>query len=267
MFKEIAESKVACHVEDAPHVWLPLIEYLGCSAKSTVQFGPDEWWTGHGMSQAIRVAKANNEFRSFVEHVCSSRPELVDALWRADRVWDTCSPFESKHEDNFVIASVNAFDRPEIREYENALSIFESAKPNCVITNCAADKPYPAPLHQEIHRRLPDDSWHMVTATGVLGLIPEELWPHAPEYDSGWPNFERLRAVATDYFARNRYHRVVVYTDLYAPVMAEVLTALRVPASYPLDLRWRTGYLPLTSPPLLDRLSDALKPLVKEITP
>ncbi len=267
IFREIAESKVTCRVEDAPHVWLPLIEYLGGSAKTTVQFGPDEWWTGHGISQAIRIAKASNEFRSFVEHVCSCRPELVDALWRADRVWKTYSPFAYKHEDDFVIASVNAFDRPEIKSYEDFLDSFETDKPNCVVTNCAADKPYPAPLHQEIHKRLPDDSWHMVTATGVLGLIPEELWRFAPEYDSGWPNFERLRQVATEYFSRHRYERVVVYTDLYAPALSEVLTALRVPATYPLELRWRTGYLPLMDPALLDRLSDALADPVKEITP
>jgi hypothetical protein len=270
IFKEVAESKIPVKVENAPHVWLPLIEYLGGAAQTTVQFGPDEWWTGHNITQAARVAKANGEFRSFVEHVCSCRPELVDALWRADRVWNTYSEFHAQHEPDFVVASVNSFDRPEIKAYENALSVYdprEDGRKNCVITNCAADKPYPAPLHEAIQELLPDGTWHMVTATGVLGLIPQELWSCAPHYDSGWPNFERLRAVATDYFSRVRYERVVVYTDLYAPVVAEVLTALRVPASFPLDLRWRTGYLPLTSPVLLDRLRDALSEPVKEITP
>lgn len=269
-FKEVAESKVPIRVVGAPHVWTPLMLYLGADVvKPEPHFPCDEWWTGAGITAAWRVAKANNEARDFVEHACSCRPELVDALWRADRVWHTYSPFSAPTGSDFVVASVNAFDRPEIKEYEKKLTAYRPSPSikRCVITNCAADKPYPAPLHKAISERLPDPSWHMVTATGVLGILPEELWADAPYYDSGWPNFERLRAVATDYFRRTRYERVVVYTDLYAPVIAEALGALRVPAAFPLDLKWRTGYLPLTEPVLLERLEHALAEPVKEITP
>jgi hypothetical protein len=266
--KEIAESKVPCEVEGAPRVWTPLLRYFGANATHAIRcFESDDWWSEAQIESGWAMASRQGNVRGFVEHVCSTRPELVDALWRADRVWGAALPYASWRRRDFIVASVNAFDCPEIRDYERALDIFVPKRRKAVITNCAADKPYPAPLHRAIESLLPDGSWHLIAATGVVGLLPQELWADAPNYDSGWPNFERARAVAMRYFARHRYERVVVYTDLYAPVIAEVLTALRVPAVYPLELRWRSGYLPLSDSVCLDRLREALRLSIPEVTP
>ncbi len=200
LLREVAESDEPCAVDDVPPSWEPLIYYLG-----GVVLPP--------MSFALLGAERAGRLRELVEQACAARPELVDALYKSDMEWETKNR-RHQHQTEFVVTNNGSFFRPEVLAFIERLETFEPTRRKCVLVPCAADKPYPAPLHKAVAERLPTD-YHMIIATGVLGLVPEELWGLMPHYDSGIPNQWRLMKAVESYFGRHAYDRVVVYCDFY----------------------------------------------------
>ena len=262
-FKEIAESDDVIDVRQCPTSWAALVHYLGGFPRDVRHVLPEDELVGDNIMNRIEVAKQNGRLRELTEMTASVRPELIDALWKSDCQWKTTN---RRHENqtNFVVANHGAFTRLEILEYDYALQKFvleHHGHFGCVISPCAADKPYPARHHELIRERLPDASWHQVVATGVLGIVPEELWSTMPLYDSGMPNLWRCMAVASWYFAHMEYVRIVVYSDFYNRALASALA----PLANTVEVVWvhsvgpRAEYMALSSPSNIALLDTALR--------
>lgn len=209
-------------VINAPRSWVPLLVYLGADVYSHKFHFVEDEFLPKNIFDMIYKAQTNDKFREYVEHVCALRPELVDALWKIDNQWykDTIH----KMQEQFIVSNYSAFFRPEIMNYLNKLHGYRSTYTKCVLTNCAADKPYPSDLHMYLKRKYPDHE--LVICTGVLGVLPEPLWNEAPQYDSGLPNFWRMQEELTYYLRNNRYNEIVVHTEFNQQSILKVLPYL-----------------------------------------
>lgn len=215
-------------IYDCPLSWLPLVWYMGYKVMSTVTVWDtcnmiqDSSTENRDPSDAHFTYKTPaflyqvhpSKIRNIIEVLCSLRPETVDALWKYDVQWGVVSPHHVPSRDFFVTCN-GSFSRPEVLEYMKALWAFVPTKNKCVIVPCAADKPYPSPLHKMVLDILPDD-YHVMNATGVLGIVPQELWEVMPYYDSGIPNEWRLKDIASRYFSMNSYEHIIVLADYYS---------------------------------------------------
>lgn len=232
-FKEIAECDPYVQIEasDVPWSWVPLLLYLRCKVARPVFKFPSCYiarralWTGQTATTGLVDCLTLD--RSAVEMFCGARPELVDALYKIDMQWNVHEDriFPYTREKEFVVATNGAFFRREVRDFITLLDGYKPSKRNVVLCPCAADKPYPAPLHTTIQARLPDDSFYVAVATGVLGIVPEDLWSYMPHYDSGLPNEWRLMRRARAYFRQHPHSRIVVYCDFYSLALADAFIA------------------------------------------
>lgn len=262
IFKRIAESEEVVTVVSPPKCWVPLLLYCGADViRAREVFHCDAWILDPivGWQQARAIGRE----REYVEHVCALRPELVDALWKVDSQWKTKRVFHTQQR-SFVIASYSSLYRPELREFMKQLDEYrKDERIDCaVITNCSADKPYPAPLHVAIADVLPKNGkWHRVIATGVLGAVPEEMWSGMPLYDSGLPDFWRNMTRWEEYLGRNRYRALVVYTEFYSRSLHRALSLVLGSGTF---VDWVTpvgpyaDYLNLLSPTNLAALREAI---------
>ena len=115
----------------------------------------------------------------------------------------------------FIITANSSFWRQEVTHYiQNDLAAYTPTKTKLVLVPCAADKDYPSPLHKAVMERMPED-YYIANATGVLGIVPQDLWPVMPHYDSGIPNEWRLLHVFLSYFSQHPHTEIVVYADFY----------------------------------------------------
>jgi len=149
--------------------------------------------------------------REELEAKCAYLPVTVDALWRADMKWSGAR--RHTYETKFNIATYSGFWRPEILDFMDKVARYRTQYSKCVIVPCAADKPYPAPLHQKV-REVVGPEYEMIVVSSAVGLAPEPLWALMPNYDAGLPFFERVADVAAEYFAVNDYDEIIVYTDM-----------------------------------------------------
>ncbi len=264
-FKAIAESTELVMVDPCPSSWFPLVWYLGGTTGNgkIVERFPEDWLVGKDIRERTIDAEDGGQLRTLVEMCCAIRPELIDALWKSDCQWNTVGRRHQHEKGTIVVANYGAYTRPELLEYDFKLQAWVRDNPGhfgCVVSACAADKPYPAAHHKAIAERLPDKSWHQVTATGVLGIIPEELWPVMPHYDSGMPNLWRCMAVAHWYFSKMDYTRIVVYSDFYNRALMLALGQLANSAEimFVHSMGPRAEYLDLCDDDHLTRLEDAL---------
>jgi len=157
-----------------------------------------------------------------------------------------------------------------LREFRNN---YKPTKKNVVLVPCAADKPYPSPLHRAVKNLLPSDDWYIACVTGVLGIVPEDLWPIMPHYDSGIPNRWRVMQMVKEYFGEFRHDRIVVYSDFYSEAIKAGLDALasRQPldldiyltgpthrVDYVIPVEFYANYLDLMDPGYLNKLDAAI---------
>lgn len=254
MFKFLACTAEPFLLHRVPSCWAPFLMYLGHDVGSVVQvrgWDCDQFdWL-----DAYRTAR---DRRRVVEVSSTVRPELVHALYCADTEWP-CPMREVVTREEFPITCNGSFFRPEVRRYRDALEKYEPMKKRAVIVPCAAEKPYPSATHRAIMSRLPDDNWHLIIATGVLGLVPQELWEDMPLYDSGVPNLQRVSDTVRWYFNRHDYDAVVVFSDFYATAVRTGLEETKVTAQFVLGSHYRDTYENLTLPEHLDRLELALR--------
>lgn len=246
LFKSVAYASLDFDVtvENAPPTWRPLLHALGAqfSGAATIAFHEDRVIAESVASFVGAPLRARD--RTALEAFCAMRPETVDALWKCDCQWRAPRTergvFATSLRD-FSVTCNGSFFRAEIFEYMDQLKHYVPRAPNLVLVPCAADKPYPSPLHQMVIDALPDDSWDIMNATGVLGLVPRDLWDFMPHYDSGIPNEWRLMHVAAWYFHKWRAHykRIVCHTDYYS---LSLLRAFQL-------LGWSVGTPPVPAQP------------------
>lgn len=214
LFKEVSDAidgGEEVMVTGAPWSWMPLLRYMGAEVVRPIAY--------FGAADNVAAAMLRHQpgpqvlTRSVVEALCALRPETVDALWKVDRQWKT-QVRQPAMEREFIVTSNGSFDRPEIQLYERALAAFRPIKTKVVLVPCAADKPYPAEMHKAVLARMPDD-FYLANITGVLGIVPMDLWPVMPHYDSGIPNEWRTMNVVKRYFGEHSHSHIVVYCDFY----------------------------------------------------
>lgn len=245
-------------VSHAPWSWTPLLAWMRCQMKAArIVFPTCRMVSGLGPWMTL-----NEQRRSIVESLCTLRPETTDALWKFDNEWphhpDRTLPYAVGQDMPILVTNGNSFFRSEFKEYLERLHTYTPLLRKVVLVPCAADKPYPSPLHREVLARIPSD-WYVCIVTGTLGLVPQDLWHFMPNYDSALPNEWRAFEEVRDYFGKHQHDAVVVYSDFYAEAIYEGLHAAchKGAALYPFP--WERGYTPYVD--LLDagrlrRLAD-----------
>jgi predicted RNA-binding protein len=229
IFREVASlpPDIPVVVSGAPFTWVPLLRYLRCQCVS-----PQVWFP-HCWTMRDVAFEFDPSDRTMVEAFSCLRPELVDALWKCDMQWMSQRPLYNKS-GPFVITNNGSFHRREVTTFLQRIE-FELTKKRTekelaidkvVLLPCAADKPFPAPMHQRVLDMLPPTgSWHAMIATGVCGLVPDTLWAEMPWYDSGIPNRWRVFTATRDYFKRRPHSRVILYMDFYSQAVHAGLAA------------------------------------------
>lgn len=232
-FKEIAETSVDCLVvaHDIPWSWVPLLIYLRCEIVTPIL----RFDHCHIVMRALRATQSVGTGivstppldRTAVEVLCGFRPETVDALYKIDMQWRVPpgrTRVKFSEQTEFIVTNNGSFFREEVIGFIQELKAYTPSKRKVVLVPCAADKPYPAPLHQAILDILPDD-YYLAIATGVLGIVPEDMWGRMPHYDSGIPNQWRLFKQTKEYFGRTEHTRIIVYCDFYSEAIDAALQA------------------------------------------
>ena len=253
VFKLVAESDYI-EIHRAPYCWHNLLMYLGANVISYQEFFPAD-----KIVDAISYRVRTNISRLNVEALACYRPELVDALWKSDVEWDTIRRKDEKLEKEFPITSSSSFNRPEVLNYMKKLWDYKPEKKNVVLVPCAADKPYPSKLHQAVLDRMPDD-FYLMNATGVIGLVPQDLWDDMPHYDSGIPNEWRLMQIASRYFSIHEHDTIICYTDYYNLAIDHGLTSIgRDDAIFINPVKFHYNYTDLLAKENLKKLEYAFK--------
>jgi hypothetical protein len=260
LFEYIATvpADIPIFVEGAPWCWVPLLRWLNCSLMNSVRFFEH--------CDVVREAVLGPTDRTLVEVLCGFRPECVDALWKVDAQWFPAR-VQRDVRKNFIVTTNGGFHRVEVMSYLNRLQAYvpPMGKRDVVLVPCAADKPYPSPLHKAVLERMPE-SFYLMNVTGVLGLLPQDLWDVAPHYDSGVPYEWRILRVMQDYFSRHFHRNVVVYSDFYSLPISYAFDLLRSRGLGPLGrikfvlpVQFYYDYQNLLAPVQLNKLVEAFK--------
>lgn len=215
-FLACSDTQITC--TNVPSCWGPFILYLGHKVDSDAIYEEGEHEKAWDCCNFhwLRFYQDAKDKRRAVEIVSACRPELVHALYCADTEWPCLLREKHKHEKSFYVTCNASFFRPEVLEYKKKLMAYKPKVQKAVLVPCAAAKPYPAPLHKEVLKRINLKEWHVITATGVLGLVPQELWHIMPHYDSGLPNIINCSQTVEWYFTKHKYTHLLIYSDFYA---------------------------------------------------
>lgn len=245
----------------APGSWVALLRWMDCTVVNTVNYFDHD---PEAMAAVDLLAGKFN--RTLVEALCGLRPETVDALWKLDMQWKTERNRNEGLRD-FIVTNNGSFHRAEVLEYGRKLQSYTPSKRDVVLVPCAADKPYPSPMHQAVMDRMPE-SFYLCNATGVLGLVPQDLWPEMPYYDSGIPNEWRLMNTVLDYFTRVQHRNIIIYCDFYNEAIDRGLLLASVKngtmahpctgrAIFVNEVKFYHDYLDLMHPQRLQKLQEA----------
>jgi hypothetical protein len=259
IFRDVAYNNVATLiVKNPPASWVPLLKYLRCEVDSPrVCFEHDR--------MVLKILDEEKFDRTSLEVLCGFRPETTDALWKVDMQWELapCRRTESENKKEFIVTTNGSFHRPEVLHYlRNVLPRYTPGKRKVVLVPCAADKPYPSVMHQAVLDRMPE-GFYLAIATGVLGIVPQDLWGEMPHYDSGLPYEWRLQKVLEEYLIQVPHERIVVYADFYSLAIEQaVKNAYQfLVTSFVNPVRFYEDYLDLLDP---ERLSQLEKVLLEE---
>ncbi len=256
-FQLLAETWTPMDLADVPATWYPFCHYLGHTVNNTY----DQFPSCPIVREMMTHYDDFPDKRHFVEVVSTFRPELVDALWKYDMQWDSNNARAVlEHGADILITNNGSYHRPEIMNYFDDLNTYKPTKRNVVLVPCAADKPYPAVMHQAVLDRMPA-SFYLANITGVIGVVPQDLWPVMPQYDSGIPNEWRLVDVAKDYFGRNDHDNIIVYIDFYSLALANAFQQLGImdKVTWINPVGFYHDYLDLLDPTRLKKLELAFQ--------
>lgn len=241
-------------VDAPPYSWVPLLRHLNCNiSQPRIVFDHCKF-----IPPVLEHSTADID-RTAVEVLCGFRPETSDALWKIDVGQYSQRRVRQYPKDKELIVTTNgAFHRPEVMEFRSKLYQYVPTKKKVVLVPCAADKPYPAPMHQKVLDMMPDD-FYMMNVTGVLGLIPQDLWPDMPHYDSGIPNRWRVVEQVSRYFSIFRHDHIISYCDFYNEAIYAGLRLMPHSQSvyFVNEVQFYYDYLDLMAPERLERLKDA----------
>ena len=261
LFRAVAEAEEKPSLFEVPASWAPLLFYLGADIQTVRSHFPEDKLTDF-LPLDLEVAEARGMLRELVEVYSALRPELVDALYKSDVEWYTVGRRHHCMKLDFKVTCNGSFFRPEVMKYlRETLPSYQQTKNKCVIVPCAADKPYPAPLHRAVRENITED-YEIIVASGVLGLIPESLWGRAPNYDSGMPYEWRVMQSVLEFFDEHRYDRILVYSEYNALAIKKGLrdASLGPPTVvFLFQPRYYDAYENLLDPKHLARLREAAK--------
>ena len=249
ILKEVAESERVV-VVNPPFCWIPLLHYFDAEVIGGQEFfEQDKWFDFCGIMDFKN--------RHLIEVLSTVRPELVDALWKSDMQWKIKFVLLKKKKE-FFVTNNGSFHRPEVNSYIEELWKFVPEKKNVVLVPCAADKPYPSPLHKKVLSMMPED-FYLANVTGVLGVVPQDLWRLMPHYDSGIPNEWRLFQIARKYFSKFEHDKIVCYLDYYSVPLYHVFSSLKQLNNvvFVNDIKFYADYLDLLDEKLLCRLENS----------
>ena len=262
---------IAVSVYYPPASWVALLHYLRCLIVGSVEYFKEDGLpniTYNGIN--CRISEVLSFMtRSDIDAMCGFRPETADALWKVDNQWfsgrrrlDLC------HEKEFVVANKSSLSRPEILVYRETLKHYVPKKRKVVLVPCAADKPYPSVLHKQVQEILDRlgvaDGYYICVVTGVLGLVPEELWDIAPYYDTGVPNRWEVLQACKEYFLRNNHDTIIGYMDFYSEAADIGLKIAGKRADFITEPGYYYDYMDLSSEDNLQQLEDKIKQLESE---
>lgn len=260
LLQSIAEAG-GCNMSDAPLCWYPFIKYLGGEVDELRSYFSEDAFVPVYIRELVQQTMSAGRLRELVEHYSTLRPELADALYKSDMEWDTkIRQHASQH--SFNVTCNGSFYRPEVIYYNKLIEEYEppSHISGCILVPCAADKPYPAPLHRAIQAFLPPN-YHLIVATGVLGLVPEELWNAMPDYDSGIPNKWRVMKACEWFFRKHvhTYDNIIVYSDFYNEAIERGLDLVLGTKMVTMVNEWSDDYIDLLEPKRLQLLKDVFR--------
>jgi len=257
IFKDIAHTPgdKDLVVHNAPWCWIPLLHHLNCKTVTPKQVFEH--------CDRVRGAWPNTKKmdRTTLEVLSCFRPETVDALWKCDMQWEI-PPGRVRiypHQRAFIVTNNGSYHRREVTEFSKLLRSYKPTKQKVLLVPCAADKPYPSPMMQACLDMLPPD-YYLMNATGVLGLVPQDLWEYMPYYDSGIPNEWRLYRTIKWYFHEHAHTDIVVYCDYYSEAILYAFNALHMleRVKFVLPVKFYYDYLDLMLPNRLEQLRAAL---------
>lgn len=264
IFREVATTPPDCPVvvSGAPYSWVPLLRYLRC------QCVDPQIWFPHCYHLRDLAFEIDPSDRTMIEALSCLRPETVDALWKCDAQWksqrpiyNTSGPFVVTNNASFYRREVTFFRQRVQFELTKKRTDLERLQDKVVLLPCAADKPFPAPMHQKVLDMLPDETWHAMIATGVCGLVPDTLWKEMPWYDSGIPNRWRVYNQTRDYFKMRPHRRVVMYMDFYSEAVWDGLAAAaHLGVTHAINpVEFYADYLDLNEPDRLAKLHSVIQ--------
>jgi hypothetical protein len=264
LFKQIAETdqEEMITVSHPPLSWVPLLKYLQCEYDTPLFHFKEDLMLG----SSIRYSAFSLFNEAMWESYCTFRPETADAFWKLKMEWDDKRSIARllPVEREFIVTTSNAYYRKEVLTYLNKLHHYTPSKRKVVLVPCAADKPYPSKLHQAVLDIIPDD-YYIANITGVLGIVPQDLWGDMPHYDAGIPNRWRILEEVRDYFSTHRHHHVVVYSDFnneairMGLVAAQWNTFRMTNANFPFGTEHRVEYINLLATENLNILDKAIR--------
>lgn len=263
-FAMLGHATDAVQCWNVPASWAPLVAYLGHDVKSVRRHhGPG--WDCESVDWLAAYKAAFDEVsgdpRRVVEISSTCRPELVHALYLVDTAWPCVFRVRGASPHCIPVTCNGSFFRDEIREFRSMLRAYEPRYRNVVLVPCAADKPYPAPVHVAVREIIGHRPFYIAVATGVLGLVPDSEWDSMPLYDSGIPNLHRVEDTVSWYFTRHDHARIVVFSDFYAHAIANGLSRVRglgADVTYILGNHYRDTYENLLLPEHLNALDRAI---------
>lgn len=233
IFQDLASlpSNVHVIIREAPGSWAPLLTYLRAEVKSTRDH--------FDHCPMVRAAMASRPLdRTALDVLVGFRPETTEALFKCDTgVWHVApgraTPSEGAKE--FIMTTQGSMNRPEVLQYmQQVLPLYHPTKRKVVLVPCDADKPYPSAIHAAVLALMPED-YYLMVVTGMVGVVPQDLWPVVPHYDGGWRSEWRLMTVLAEYLNRTNPQRVVVFSDFYKDAIGYALHHSRVPDVTRLD--------------------------------
>jgi predicted RNA-binding protein len=253
IFKQIALTfpEEQINVFEPPYSWVPLLNHMACNVHGARVY----FEHCHIVKAACQSGGID---RTALEVLCGFRPETADALWKCDMEWPHLRMHKYRPQREFIVTNNGSFHREEVKDYVRALGDYIPTKRKVVIVPCAADKPYPSPLHRACLDLLPPD-YYLMNATGVLGLVPQDLWPKMPWYDSGIPNRWRVLELCLHYFKQFPHKRVIVYSDFYSLAIKYALELAGQHATFILEPMFYHNYVDLLKPELLQKLRVELQ--------
>lgn len=263
IFHQIGMFNGSVAVVNPPASWVPLLLYLNVDVYGYQCYFEHDHVVARALSleAETHIPRSTLTDRSLLEALVCFRPETLDALWKFDMQdsWRSARLHCFAQRQEFIVTTNGGFYRPEVLEYLNSVSTYKAPSDKVVLMPCAADKPYPAPMHSAVIA-VAGPEYYVANVTGVLGIVPRDLWPVMPHYDLGLPNEWRVMNMLRDYFLRNKHSSVVVYLDYYNITVNEALAGRQEGLTFVNPIQVYCDYLNLLDPIALSKLYVATHP-------